>query len=312
MQHFRSRGTGWLFCVLSTLGGAGCHTQTDIPATTILPTNAQVAEVPAGMWRRYGLPDMHLLDLRRVAIVDFSVEFVTARIEHPALVPTSPTVAAGITDADSTASRMRLNLKHADYDRPLWVELPDALHTMFVRELQLWGLEVVPTADMIDTHAYKRISTRSKDREPVNTDPNYPSSDAGRIKQVVTRSATDLPTVLGAFEAQLESIERELLDQTNADAAIRVRIRVGVADGKAVLERGSSIWLMRPGMIGQLTAERSVRSDSPVAQLGAEPIAGIRPYVVDSERYLEQMRTMFPLFIAVALDSKAAHPVPVR
>ncbi len=288
-----------VFVCISLLG---CHAAPMTYSAADLQSAKTRARVAHLYWARNNVPARWEQRYRRVAIVDFSVEYVTAKIEVPG--EQQPTFSPpAVAPAQIGIEFGGLFRKQSNYEPSLYQELADELHAMFTSELATRGFELLPAAEICGARAYQRLRTQERDDGSILQEFNLIGSDAGRVKQMVTYPATGYRIVSGAGQGDIEDVELALLDELGADVALRIHVRVGVYHGRASVERGSIIWVLARDVVGNLTAEKSLLSDELVVEAeGFVPIQG-QACAVDSRKYLEALRQLFPPYISMAFES---------
>jgi len=281
----------------------GCHTAPMSYSAADLQSPETRARAAGLYWQRNNVPTLRERGCRRVAILDFSVEYVTGKIEVPG--ETQPTFSPpALAPAHVGLEYGGLFRKQINFKEALYRQLADELYAMLVEELVQRGFEVLAPSEVSAAAAYQRLKTRAHDDGSVLQEFNLIGSDTGRIKRIVTYPASGLRIVTGAAEGEIEQVELALLNELPADVSLRVHIRVGVYQRRASLERGSIAWVLTRDVVGNLTADRSLLSDDAVATSQRFlPIEG-EAYAVDSERYLEAMRLLFPPYISMAFEAQ--------
>lgn len=224
-------------------------------------------------WKRHDVPIMRDYGYKRVAIVDCSVEFVTRKVEAP------------------------LKAVEIKYEHALYQAVADELYATFVAALESRGLEVIPGETVQSAVAFRGFVTQ------LSIEQSWfgIASDTGRIKRTLIRSPGALRIVEKGRDVEVESVEAALIKEIGADVALRLRARVGVYEGRASLERGTTIWVLSEDVVGNLTADRSLLSDERVAFEKTE--GGTTVYSVETEKYVAAMRKMIPPFIEMAFAS---------
>ena len=110
-------------------------------------------------WKRYDVPDMRPYNYRRVAIAEFTVEFVTLKVE----------------------ANKSMSIVYSSY---LMNSLPNSLHKMLREDLESHGLYVIPTEKVILSRAYARLETDSNGMKPTLSGAYHSGSDTGRVKEL--------------------------------------------------------------------------------------------------------------------------------
>lgn len=280
----------------------GCHAAPMTYSAADLQSAKTRARVAHLYWTRNNVPPEWEKRYRRVALVDFSVEFITAKIEVPG--EEQPTFSPpAVAPAHVGLEFGGLFRKQFNYQPTLYRELADELCAMFIDELAARGLEVAAPEEVCGARAYQRLQTRQRDDGSILQELNLIGSDAGRVKQMVTHPASGYRIITGARQGDVERVELALLDELEADVALRVHVRVGVYRGRASVERGSVIWVLARDLVGNLTAEKSLLSDECIVETeGFVPIQGVA-YAVDSQKYTEALRQLFAPYVSMVFES---------
>jgi hypothetical protein len=241
-------------------------------AADLTDANVQ-AKYANAYWKRHSVPNMRQYGYKRIAVVEFAVEFVTSKREES-------------------------DTKHISYSQYLYDNLPTELHNIFCQELRSHDLTVVSPQTLRGSRSYARFEVAPDGYEPSMDGAHYSSSDTGRVKKIKIYSADGLKIIKGAGTDDIEDAEADLLKELSADVALRVRIRVGFFNGHASIERGSVVWVLSKDVAGNLTADRSLVSD-------IEVVESTKGSTIDIfvPRYEQAMREMFPAFIAMAFMS---------
>jgi hypothetical protein len=133
---------------------------------------------------------------------------------------------------------------------------------------------------------------------------NPVGADTGVVLRTRTVPAPGLGVLQGARRDQ-QTAEARILQETRADVAVAVRLRVGIFRGKPALEQRSMIRLTAPEGSTTLRARHSLVTDLVAAvPMRFQPLVG-RIQEVDSETFSSELMAMLPKFVALALvDSK--------
>jgi hypothetical protein len=252
---------------------------------------------------RAGPPDEDLTVGRRVAITEFSVEFVDVQFQNPFGHPTTinsssaPTLPVQPGTDPSSARTTQTPMSTADQ-----IQISQALRDVFERHLRENGLLIVPQTDVTASAGYANLKPR----------PTVSSSWAQFLKPVTTDTGVVLRThtvaapglgVATCGSAALASAESEIKRETGADVVMAVKLRVGTYHQKASLEQNSSIrWTAADRSI-TLTAQKALVSESNVTDASRfVPFAG-RSEPVHQEQFVRQLEAMLPAFIGLAFPS---------
>ena len=269
----------------------GCQSEPKPENDTKLPASQFVSVTATDYWKWHNVPKTHGNENKSVAIVDFGVEYVTAKIEPE------------LTNQMATSSRKQIRFTTTLYKR-----LADEMYIMFTEHLKGRGLNVVSTRTITSSNAYQRFSTTGSQDSTLMQILSPTGSDTGRIKKMTVRPAPGLRLITGARNEEVEEVEADLLSELDADIALRVRIRVSVYRGYASLDRGSTIWVLSNGIAGNLTADRSLISDELVIDKERYKLSQGKVYAIDSAKYLAVMHKLFPTFVEMAFNASPKHP----
>lgn len=318
----------------------GCETPAEPHTLVHLASPAVQSRLAGEYWSNHSVPEFSLANVQRVAIAEFSVEFVTGKIESPAPGDTAdpnpptdtanlPEPAGSITESDppadpasdadtdseagaqselafetiATPARPEPIETYLDYPPHVQEKLTDQLYAMLVVELLARGIEVIPRETLRATDAYQRLQTQKYSEATLVDEPNLTSSDTGRITKVAVRPATGLRLITGAAGEPVEAVEADLLNELAADAVIRARIRVGVTQGRAAVERGSTVWVLTRDSAGNLTADRSLISEGSVIDDNQTDPATSRGLAIHGDRFAKAIRSLFPPYLAMAFEA---------
>ena len=262
---------------------------------------------------RAGPLDEELTVGRRVAITEFSVEFVDVQFEnpfgHPTMINSSSATTLPVQPGTDLCSARTKQTPMSTADQ---IQISQALRDVFERHLRENGLIIVPQTDVTASAGYANLKPR----------PSVSSSWAQFLKPVTTDTSVVLRThtvaapglgVATCGWAALASAESEIKRETDADVVMAVKLRVGTYHQKAALEQNSSIrWTAADRSI-TLTAQRTLVSESNVTDASRFiPFAGrIEP--VHQEQFVRQLEAMLPAFIGLAFPSlpgKMGHDDP--
>ncbi|MBX3468488.1 MAG: hypothetical protein KF878_16570 [Planctomycetes bacterium] len=240
--------------------------------------------------------------VREVALAEFSVELVTHtwRAPLPGAALFDPTM---FTDVGILVQLLGLGRRLARFDEGLQGALPDRLCAAFAEGLGTRGVAVRPVAEVRACRTYDGYEAAARGSSSLARLLNPVGHDTGRIRSFEVLPATGLPVIEGAAGGQtLEEVDAALLGETGADMVVRVRLRVGVYEGRASVERGSEVHVTHAAGRGRVTSGRSITSDEEVAVAGFLPVRGIA-YEVDGAAYLAAMDALFPVYRELALDA---------
>jgi hypothetical protein len=252
-------------------------------------------------WLRLNVPDLRGAGLRRVAIAEFVVEFVTAKRELTADVQEYLRAHPEIEKhAGGTVQNIALVYPN-EYD------FPARLHRILCQELTGRGLEVLPVAAVRAADAYRQFETATDGGEVDLAHSDAGVSDVGNVRRVSRRSLPGLTIIRGGGDRDPDAIAEKLRTELGADVVLRVRIRAGTFSGHATLERGSVIQVVAADVAGTILAERSLVSDESVIAESKQVVGGWQARV-NLPAYDAALQAMFPAFIAMAFDSAESAP----
>lgn len=254
-------------------------------------------------WMRVNVPDLRGLGYRRVAIAEFVVEFVTAKVELTSdleeLLRQHPEVQERAGGAVQSVEVVYTN----EYD------YPTALYKLCCEDLTRRGLEVLPARVVVAASAYRRFETEPGDAVIELNDTYAGASDTGRIRRLSLRTVPGLGIVRGGGDQDVEVIAEALREELNADVVLRIRLRLGTFSGHATLERGSVIHAVTQHTSGTISTERSLISDEWVIAESQAVLGGWQTRV-NLPKHRAALAAMCPVFIQMAFDSADVAPRP--
>jgi len=237
----------------------------------------------------------------RIAIVEFTVEYVTTKLETPF----KQQAVAGATEfgyIGLPVTLLGVGRKRIIFDNDLKTYLPDKLYNIFVSEMENAGYAILPAGAVRQAPAYSDFVTLAPGSAKPLEFLNVVGSDTGRTKNVEYWPAQGLSTIVGARRGSVNKIERQVIAQTGADAALRIRVRVGVWYGFASLERETRVEVTTPEHSGKITAKRSLVSDQIVIDKSKFKVFQGVVYPVKTNLYTEAMAKMFPAYVKMAAE----------
>jgi hypothetical protein len=237
----------------------------------------------------------------RIAIAEFTVEFVTDKLDTPfKQQPVAGTTEYGYIGLPATL--IGIGRRTVVYDDVLKRHLPDELYDVFVRQLAAGGLDVLPAATVAAAPAYKEFVTAN----PGSTKPgeifNIMGSDTGRTKRLEYWPAKGLATLTHPTEGSFDTVERRLLAETDALTVLRVRVRVGVWRGYASVERETRIEVTAAHGAGHMVQQRSIVSDEMSIDESKWKLFRGSVYPVRTSSFAHAMEEVFTPDAAMAVD----------
>ncbi|HZW34688.1 MAG TPA: hypothetical protein VFF52_28440 [Isosphaeraceae bacterium] len=301
------------------------------PTATVPPgAPAQVGEagLPADCWKRSGdlEPRVALSQGRRVVVTEFDVEFVDYQFQLP--IPRQPMVKGpmiSINPVHMAINAIGIGRRSSRMEEEEQRALASKLYTTFLEDLRRRGLGLVSQDELHASPGYAELRKRSV----VGSSPllflNMLGSDTGTVLHTRTVAAPGLCVLEGSLRGALgqpgflddrafgqrvlrgsvharTAAEAQILQETRADLALAVRLRVGTFRGQPALEHRSMIRLTTCEGSTTLRACHSLVSDLVVTDPPRfRPVVGrIEP--VDSGMFSSELTAMLPNFIALALS----------
>jgi len=253
-------------------------------------------------WAIEGKPGFSSVDLQNVAVLEFTVEYVTNLLEPKP-----------ILNKDDYAQKLRLSdftAKQVNYRGDYLPTLTQDLYNIFISELESAGMHAV-TANWVRTsEAYSLLKTINISQVIPIRQSTHLRRYSGIATKVISIPASGLGEIRGAQGQSIQEVESQLIRELGVDAALRARLRIGVAYGCATLERGSRIAFTTRDSTGAVVAVRSLLSEQVVIETkGPEAIYG-KKYSVIGELFGETVQQLFPPYISAALNTTLPKPPP--
>lgn len=248
-------------------------------------------------------------DYRKVALVEFAIEYVTEKLEslsdnQPGVV-IHEFIPIGFVTSMAGAGRIRIQI-----DEALRKEFPDELHNHFVGLLKAEGYELIPQETIRSAPSYKKLVLGEPGHNDLGHAFNVAGTDVGVPRLLVIEPATGYDVILGTNDLRtVEQVEQDLITETGADAALRVRFRISVYRQVASIEKWSIMRVTKGDKSGFHFAERSLISDETVVEKeDFLPVAGIIKKI-NTDQYREAIRKIYPPFLAMAVQTLVEKPV---
>jgi hypothetical protein len=264
---------------LVALAAAGCEAPSGPLAVSAVASRGEMERYAPQFWLNHNVPPIHKSSERKVAIAEFSVEFVTERLET----------------SDGKTGRPYVRAT-ADFGEGLKMELPSMLYHALQEEGEL---NLVPIGTVAKAAAYQRFQGPMMGDRSASYRLGMVGSDAGRPKQAGLYTVDGLRAI-DPQQADVEKVSADLLKEVGADVVLRFRLRVGVYGGRATLEAGSVVDLVGPGRVGDLESIRSLIGDGSVLDEAAAPAGDEVTYVVNSAKFRDAIRRMAVPYITMA------------
>jgi hypothetical protein len=293
-----------------------------------MPGHVDEAGPPADCWKRSGdlEPRVALSRGRRVVVTEFDVEFVDYQFQLP--IPRQPIFKGPMISINPV--HMAINLigigrKYTRMDEEEQRALASDLYNVFLEDLRRRGLGLVSQDELHASPGYAELPKSSV----VGSSPvlilNTSGSDTGTVFHTRTVAAPGLCVLQGSLRGAMgqpgfldhrasglcnlrgsvrarTAAEARILQETRADVALAVRLRVGTFRNHPALEHRSMIRLTTCEGSTTLRACHSLVSDLVVTETSRfRPIVGrIEP--VDPGGFSGELTAMLPKFIALALS----------
>lgn len=292
------------------LAMGGCYSAPSHISALNLDNPGDLAVAAPKYWDAKDLSTEAFAPRPRVAIVEFSVEYVTEK--RLGLFGSRPVADVGeISITGGIADIVGFGRESLELDEETMKSLPGAILPHFEQRLVQAGFEILPPGRVVESGAFQSLpGLKPGDLYPVVYH-NLIGSDTGRPKEVRVFPSTDLKVLDGDSLAQREAI-RQLLAQCGGEIGLIVRIRVGADDGFASIEQDSEIRVISAGgpdiPAGRLTALRSILSDATITKTdGFELFSGSVTYA-DPELYRAELSRLIGPFTGMAITTLRGGP----
>lgn len=289
-----------LVCFPCLMLSHGCSSGPKSVSAADLRNESVRRRVASEFWIRQDLPKVRRSRNPRVAITEFTVEFVTERL-------VTPTDGGPLTDSPIVSPLAEgiglTGLAKANYtfSDELKREVTDMIYAQFCGLLLQRDFQVLERSEVSGAMAYGQF-VLAEEQTVRSLDPLAAGSDTGRVKAIELQPVSGLAVIDRAEGEALEAVEAKLINELNADVSLRVRIRIGVHHDRATLERGSIVSVVGSDFIGSVAAIQSITSDTPVVcERRFLPVEG-ETSTVDDIDFLIAMQETFPLWMMMAFE----------
>jgi|GEM_PF-2470621 len=286
------------FVLLAVGMASGCHSAPQTMRAVNLEGETKIASA-GEFWERRGLGPIGAGGGRRVAIIEFSVEYVTEKLEFPG--KSQPKVFGtqyGMTGFAATS--VGIGRTQAVFDGELKRKLPGALYGQFEGELKRAGYDVTAMEKVAGARAYSSFKTRKAGPSGLARWLDIGGNDTGNPKKIESYPAEGLQVIKGEGSKEFNAAAADIMNELQADVVLAAKVRLGLFAGRASVEQGSRIWAVTATESGQLWARRSLLSEEPVAQKGKWRLFRGRVYEIDGDRYRAAMEKLFPAYVSLA------------
>lgn len=246
-------------------------------------------------------PGSALASGRRVVITEFDVEFVNWQFQLPTPrqviikpLPISP------SPVHWALSLIGIGRRYSSMGRDDQGALAANVYNAFVRDLRGRGVVVVQQEALKACPEYASLSKSERTGSSLLMLLNPLGSDCGTVKHTRTVAAPGLFVITAMGRARARA-ERKILEETGADTALAVRLRVGTFREEPALEHRSLVRLTTRDGSTTLRANRSLVSEGAVVvSPGFRPVIG-RVEPIDSGSFSDALAAMVPAFVDPAL-----------
>lgn len=277
---------------------AGCHAA----PKTIEGADKLAAAPAAAYWEADHVPALG--PGAKIAIVEFSIAYVTEKIESPT--EAQPEVfaadygATGFVLTNAGVGKVTLSV-----DRSLMAALPNEFYCVFTDQLKSSGYEVLPAETVRAAKSFAAFKSFEPGFSHFGQRLNPMGADTGNIKATKVYPADGLIILKNAGRLPVADAEWNLANELGADAVMRVRFRAGLYRGRPTLESGSRITVTTKTASGSLHSTRSIVSQECICEKGPFKLFRGKVYSPDAARYRECLASIFPWYSGLALGSLA-------
>jgi hypothetical protein len=246
---------------------------------------------------------------RRVVVTEFDVEFVDLQFQPP--IPRQPRFRPLPISPNLVHVAIRLiglGRRYTPMPEEEERALASQLYTAFLQDLRRRELEPVSPEELLASPAYIEARKQALVRSSPLMVLNPVGNDTGTVMHTRTVAAPGLGVLQGTRRTR-EATEARILQETRADAALAVPLRVGTFQRKPAIERRSVIRMATREESTTLRASYSV-----VSELTATDPTYFRPIIgriepLDFETFSHELAAMLPRFVASALAVESMEPV---
>ena len=292
------------FTLIIVLLGAvtGCHEPASSLSQADLGEASKVKSAAPSYWE-YQTQQIPMTGYRKVALVEFAIEYVTEKLESFAdnqpRVVFHEFIPIGLATSMSGVGRIRIQL-----DEAMRREFPDELHDYFVKQLAAEGLQLVSQESIRATKAFKSLSLGKPGHTDLAHAFNVAGTDTGVPRLLVIEPAKGFDVILGTNDMRtVEQVEQDIIKEVGADVALRVRFRLSVYRQVASIEKWSILRVTKSDTFGHHFAERSLLSDEPVVKKEEFLIVAGVVKQIDSDLYRQAIKKLYPPFLDMAVQT---------
>lgn len=276
----------------------GCHAAPMVVAREPAGALAAAPGRPLDVWKD-DLPRVEVPYGSRLAIVECTVEFVTLKQVTPSQ---RQSLGSPVYSPLSAAVDVSGLLHHrAEYPARLRLELPGAAHTVLADLLTSRGLDVLDAHEVAAARAYAVVpgAAAAASTPLLVMDPR--GADTGRPRAFDARPAWPL-RVLEERPSSLDDVaDSALRTELGADLSLRLRLRLGLLEGRPCLEPGSAIEIGRDGTRRRIVADRGAVAPRTVAVPDERHLVSGRTWTIDGDAFQQAVLALLPDFLRDAL-----------
>ena len=256
---------------------------------------------------RAGPPDEELTKGCRVAITEFSVEFVDMQLVnpfgHPTMIKSLPAqVPAPATPVQPGMESSGAGTRPTPMSKADQLQISQSLYNIFDRNLRETGLIIVPRKAVTASAGYAKLKPRPSVSSSWALFLTPASTETGMVFRTHTVAAPGLG-VATCGAAAMASAESEIKRETDADVVMAVKLRVGTYHKKAALEQNSVIRWTAAKCPTILTAKKALVSDADAADASRLISVTRQNEPVNRDQFVRQLEEMLPVFIGPAFPS---------
>lgn len=289
----------------TTLAVGGCFVGPDHLAEARLTSPDEVTARKDRWWATANAPT--ITQAARVAIVEFSIEYVT--VKKLGLFGTRPIVDVQEFSITGGAAHLAgIGREKLVLDDEAMRTLPGELYASFVEQLTAAGLDVLPTEHVIDADSLSHIGAFDTGESLDGMFLSPAGSDTGRPKEIRIFSAAPLRALRGD-STEINAAAARAANALGANYALRVVVRLGADNGYASIERESHITVIPcngftdPLGAPKVYAVRSLLSDGRIATSENFELLSGTVTTADANLYKQEVRTLAEPFLAMGLSS---------
>lgn len=286
--------------LLATLAG-GCFSAPRHAAEVGFGGPASLAAHAPTYWKGSDLPSSGFAARPRVAVLEFSVEYVTTK--KLGLFGSRPIADVQEFSITGGAAHLAgLGREKLELDEGTMRQLPSALEKQFERTLELAGFDVIGPDRVAASPAFAALVTLTPGEPYAGQFLSPVGSDTGRPKEIRVFPAEGLKILPREAENQTLDLRR-VLAETGGELGLIVRVRVGADEGFASIERDSHIRVVTASgeVQGRLTALHSILSDGRIAADESFRLFSGSVTTADAALYREEVQRLAEPFLGMAV-----------